>query len=159
MRSLTKEILLDEHKRVLNELAKYNDLRNELSAIESLLRIRFGWNEETKPINGALNSLPLDLGVPDDIVEPLAANDSNNFSEYSEIPYTEESEKWVDQTSGNVTIRDYKAWLSSRYPNCKINKNSISGPIKRLVKRNRLRVLKPGYGRKPSVYEVVNHKS
>ena len=134
---------LAEAEKVVSHLrGKSDQIRSEIRSTETVLRNVFGWS----PAGSQPESLPTPSGDPT-FFDPPEVPDR--------IPYVEEAMNWVQGASGRVTVNDYKAHLISRYDKSFINKGSLRTPLKRLVQLGTLKVVKSGFGKHPTLYEIV----
>lgn len=130
MLSITKEQLLKER----------NELTTQLELVERMLESRFGWNSEK-----ASKSEPIkeDSKVP---------RNTSEGGDQDAIPYLEKAREWAGSTSGNVTIKDFQDWLIAQYGEDKVNRSSLSGPLRKVSDEGLLKLVKPGVGRAQTIY-------
>jgi hypothetical protein len=79
-----------------------------------------------------------------------ATNDAGNKPD--SLAYSELAREWANSVTGEVTIFDFHNWIKAKHPEATPNKNSMNGPVARLVRDKKLTLVRQGAGRAPSVY-------
>ena len=129
---------------LLKEREKYqrqiDDATKGISAVNVLLGLQGYQGSNTEIFPAFIPSAPAPI-------QPTTQNPQTDS-----LPYSDLAKQWAKSVSGEVTIFDFLKWIEAKHPGKTVNKNSINGPISRLVRDNQLKLVRQGAGRAPSVY-------
>jgi hypothetical protein len=129
---------------LLKEREKYqrqiDDATKGISAVNVLLGLQGYQGAKTEIFPAFIPSAPA----------PIQA--TTQKPQTDSLPYSELAKEWAESVSGEVTIFDFQKWIEAKHPTVVVNKNSLNGPISRLVRDNHLMLVRQGAGRAPSVY-------
>jgi hypothetical protein len=60
-----------------------------------------------------------------------------------------------DSVNNRFTTRELLDIIGARFPGCSVDAKTISGPMRRLAKKGKLRVFKEGSGSEPHIWEKI----